>query len=253
MHFQYYFPNVRKLSMEQLQQAGLGYVFERETPAFTRTPFTPISVSNGPDGQHGVIVSLSDEHIGYYPKQQTWKKEVDTDYWVGMWNDAARRPTPESLARENQIAGRWLTLSDGHDWLLPMTRLWVAVDGELVYRRTLPTRLTRDEFGNWVPGEVKNQYRELSRLAGEFMDAVISGTVSDFTEFDNLVIEAFRTNYRVSAMEIALLELHEDHLRQKVAAILTDMENFNQLLQTLATTDNSGSATPEQRDELTAV
>lgn len=250
MHFQYYFPNRRSIKLNDLLEAGLGYVFEPETSARTKTPFTPISVTNGPDGQHGLIVSLSDEHIGYYKDKQTWKQEFGADYWVGMWTDSAKRPTPESLARENQIKGQWLRLADGHDWLLPMARHWVEFDGDVISQRTLPTRLTRNSEGEWVPGEVKERYRELWRLATECMQRDSENGPFEFNEIDNMVIECFRTNYRMSATEIDLLGIHEDHLRTKIPAILLDLDNFEVLWKKKLSTLDTGSSSDGQPEKM---
>lgn len=244
MHFQYYFPNRRSIKLEQLLEAGLGYVFEPETSARTKTPFTPISVTNGPDGQHGLIVSLSDEHIGYYKDKQTWKQEFGADYWVGMWTDPAKRPTPESLARENQIKGQWLRLADGHDWLLPMARHWVEFDGDVISQRTLPTRLTRNSDGEWVPGEVKERYRELWRLAEDYVEGCIAEGC--FREIDNLVIECLKTNYRISAIEIDLLGLHEDQLCEKAPMVLLDLNSFETLFKKKQATRDIGDSSSGQ-------
>ena len=251
MHFQYFFPDRRTIKLKQLLDAGLGYVFEPETSARTKTPFTPIPVTNGPGGKHGIIVSLSDEHIGYYKDKQVWKQEIDTEYWVGMWTDPAKRPTPESLARENQIKGQWLRLADGHDWLLPMARHWVEFDGDIIFRRTLPARLTRDDNGDWVPGEVKERYRELWRLATECWQKSTHGDGYEFREIDNLVIECFKTNYRMSAVEIDLLGIHEDHLRESAVAILLDLDSFDTLYKKKLSTLDTGhsSAGPQETTE----
>jgi hypothetical protein len=252
MHFQYFFPDRRSIKLEQLLEAGLGYVFDPETSAKTKTPFNPIQVNNGPGGKHGLIVSLSDEHIGYYKDKQVWKQEIDTEYWVGMWTDSAKRPTPESLARENQIKGQWLRLADGHDWLLPMARHWVEIDDELRFEHTLPTRLTRNAAGYWRSGEVTERYRELWRIATDLMSAYVTNSFVEFTEEDNAVVECFKTNYRVSAMEIDLLGIYEHHLRSTALQVLMDIENFDLLMKKKLTTLDTGDSfggQPEQTEE----
>ena len=74
-------------------------------------------MTNGPGGQHGLIVSPSSECCGYYQNSQIWKQEIDCDYWVGMRTD--KRPTPETLQRENIIDGATLRLDDGNVWMIP--------------------------------------------------------------------------------------------------------------------------------------
>lgn len=242
MFFQYFFPNRRKITLDQLLELGLGYVFEPETAAQCKTPFEPRPVSNGPGGQHGLVVSLSGDWLGFHQDLQEWKQELDTDYWVGMWTAADKRPTPETLARQNLITGQWLRLEDGHDWLIPMARHWVEFDDTIIYQRTLPTRLTRTEQGHWRSGDVKPRYRELWRLATEFLTALTEGTLADFTEQDNLVMECFRTNYRVSAIELDLLGIYDDHVRQRVPEILVDYDNFETLLKKKLTTPDTGDS-----------
>ena len=241
MYFNYFFPNRRAVKLPQLVELGLGYAFDPETSAAPKTPFEQRPVTNGPGGQHGLIVSLSDEYCGYYKDLQEWKQEIDTEYWVGMWRD--KPPTPDTLARENQIAGHWLRLEDGHDWLLPLARHWSEFDGEVKYERTLPARLTRTATGEWRSGDVKIRYRELWRLATELMAAIAEGTVGQFTEYDNLVIECFQCNYRVSAIELDLLGVYDDHVRQRVPGILLDLENFNLLLKKKLATLDTGIST----------
>ncbi len=255
MHFQYFFPNKRSIKLEQLLEAGLGYVFEPETSARTKTPFTPISVTNGPDGQHGLIVSLSDEHIGYYKDKQVWKQEFGADYWVGMWTDPAKRPTPESLARENQIKGQWLRLADGHDWLFPMATYWEHDNqGDITPVRTLPGRMIRNEFGRWTIGSVTERYRKLWNYACEFWGSYVSGAVDD-TDIDDAVVECFKTNYRVNAAEIELLEVYEPHLREQAMWVLLDLDNYSTLIKKKLTTLATGDlydGQPVQTEEPTA-
>lgn len=226
MHFNYFLPGRTRVSLEALLELGLGYVFEPETAATAKTVFTPRPVTNGPGGQHGLIVSLSDEYCGYYKDRQIWKQELDCDYWVGMWRD--KPPTPDTLARENLIAGAYLRLDDGHDWLLPAARHWEEFEDEIIYSRTIPARLTRDESGDWCAGEPKRRYRELWRLATELMAAIADR--EPFSQWDNVVIECFKCNYKISAIEIDMLGIHDDHVRNRVPRILLDLDNFDTLV-----------------------
>jgi hypothetical protein len=135
-------------------------------------------------------------------------------------------------------------LADGRNWLLPMARHWEDFEGQIKFVRTIPSRLTRDAAGNWFSGEVKERFRELWRLAAEYMQAYLEGTAASFREIDNLVIECFKCNYRLSAIELDLLGLHEDHLRVRVPEILLDTDSFDALLKKKLTTLDTGSSTP---------
>lgn len=255
MFFQYFFPNRRKITLDQLLELGLGYVFEPETAANPKSNLAPRAVTNGPGGQHGLIVSLSSEYCGYYPAlvaagKQVWKQELDCDYWVGMWTEQAKRPTPETLARENLIEGDSLRLDDGHVWTFPKARHWEEFEDQLRFVRMLPARLTRDETGTWFSGEVKERYRELWRLATELMQSLVDGTAGQFSEGDNLVIECFQCNYHVSAIELDLLGIYDDHVRVRVPRILLDMDNFDTLLKKKLTTPDTGNSTAGPAESL---
>lgn len=254
MHFQYFFPGRTKITRDELHELGLGYVFDVETTATNGPNLAPRQVSNGPGGQHGLIVSLSSDFCGYHKEQQVWQQEIDCDYWVGMFT-GDKRPTPETLQRDNLIEGGTLRLDDGHVWMFPAARHYEEFDGEIIPRRMLPTRLSRDPTGLWVPGEVKERYRELWRLATELLLALSEGEVY-FPEIDNLVIECFKCNYRVSAAELDLLGVHDDQVRVRVPRILLDLDNFDVLFKKKLTTLGIGNSTSGQPalvpDEATA-
>lgn len=256
MYFNYFLPGRQRTTLEELLGLGLGYVFDPEAAATPRTSFVPRVVTNGPGGQHGLIVSLSSDFCGYFPAAQTWKQEIDCDYWVGMWTATDKRPTPETLQRENLIEGGSLRLDDGHVWTFPKARHFEEFDGDIIARRVLPARLTRDATGQWLPGDVKARYRELWRLATELMQSIVEGLESQFSEIDNLVIECFRTNYRVSACELDLLGVHDDQVRVRVPRILLDMDNwetlFKKKLITLATGSSTAGPSESPLDEAPA-
>lgn len=242
MFFNYFFPDRNKITRDELVATGLGYVFDAETSARSDGGIAPRGVSNGPGGQHGLIVSLSSDFCGYYPTQQTWKQEIDCEYWVGMWTDPAKRPRPETLKRDNIIEGADLRLDDGHLWTFPKARHFEEFDGEIVYRRTLPAMLTRDEAGRWVPGKVKGRYRELWRLASQLMQAIADSDDEAFSEIDDLVLACFQCNYKIAATELDLLGIYDDHVRVRVPRILLDMDGFDILFKKKLTTLVTGSS-----------
>lgn len=240
MYFNYFLPGRTKVTIDELRELGLGYVFDPETAASPdANPKVPRAVVNGPGGQHGLIVSPSSEFCGYFKDQQVWKQEIDCDYWVGMWRD--KRPTPETLARENQIYGSALLLDDGHFWSFPMARHYDEFDGEIRVTRTIACALTRNEAGLWLPGEPKKRYRELWRLATEYQQA--RAAADTFSELDNLVVACFQANYRVSAIELDLLGIYDDDVRARVPRILMDDDSLELLFKKKLTTPGTGNST----------
>lgn len=239
MHFNYFLPGRRAVKLENLVELGLGYAFEPESAADPRATFTPRPVTNGPGGQHGIIVSASDEWVGYFQGKQAWKQEPGKEYWVGYWKDTP--PTPETLARANQIDGRMLRLEDGNAWLIPVARQYDEFDGVIMARQMLPTRLTRDELGNWVHGDIKQRYRLFWDLTNAFIQAIVDDQ-QQFHDYDDLVVEAFKCNYRVSAIELDMLGIYDATVRDRVIRIVTDLDGYRDLVKKKqALLDSGGS------------
>lgn len=233
MYFNYFLPGRNQVTLDELLGMGLRHAFEPETAATVATPFTPRGVVSGPGGQQGLMVSRGDDWVGYYPDRQTWRQELGQPYWVGMWHAADQRPRPETLERDNVIPGATLRLDDGYAWTIPRARHYEEFDGQIVTRRVLPARLTRDEAGQWVPGEVKERYRRLWTLTTEYLEAIIAAAEDEtgrvivrFSQVDDLVMEAMTCNYRVGPIELDLLGIYDDHMRDRVLRILTDLDGW---------------------------
>ena len=64
-----------------------------------------------------------------------------------------------------------------------------------------------------------------------------------FAEIDNLVIEAFRCNYQVSAIELDLLGIYDDTVRDRVLDIVTDLDSWMVLVKKKLTRRDTGSST----------
>jgi hypothetical protein len=239
MHFNYFLPDRRTANLNDLVQCGLGYVFQPESAATAAIAATVRPVYNGPGGQNGVIVSTSDQWIGYYQGQQEWRQEPGKSHWVGLWT--ADRPTPDSLARQNQVSGTTLLLDDGQSWLIPKARHFEEFDGEIGFGINLPTRLTRDELGNWVRGEIKQRYRRLWDLATELVGAV-AGDQTTFASIDELAVEAFTCNYRVSATELDLLGIYDVAVRDRVIRIVIDLDGWAEIVKKKRTRQDSGNS-----------
>lgn len=226
--FLYWIPNVTSISVEQLRAHGLGYAFDDFR--------TPRGVDSGPDGMKGVVVCNGDNRdggLGYWPGRQTWRKIPGKDAWCGCYTDD--KPRPDDLARKHQVTGRWLRLDDGHKWLVPMARRWLELDDQLLWDYNLPRRLSLNETGEWALGDVKPQYEQLWKLAmayeEAYQDAVANsdgdGTVRfRFDDIDKLGVGALQVNYRVSAVELDLLGVYDDAIRQQIIDVLMDNDTW---------------------------
>lgn len=248
MHFNYYLPTRDNVTLPELISLGLGYVFEPDSAASPEASFAPRQVVNGPDDQHGMIVSRSDTHCGYYKNDQVWKKHTSGAYWVGMWRDD--RPTPQSLARPNIISGKGLLLDDGNTWEIPRARQFDEINGDIVALNALPTNLTLDGLGNWTRGDVKKRYRKLWQLVVDYFAMVSDAAENEqeglrltFSYESNVAIEAFTCNYRVSAIELDLLGVYDTDVHRHVISIVTDHDGWEILCKKKQITHGIGNST----------
>lgn len=206
--FLYYLPGVTSYpTREQLVERGIGYAFDGEYAG---------GKPRGPDGAEGFLLADPKrvERIGYLKDQQRWVQCGDV--WVGAYTDAI--PTPDDLARDEQLGGHWVKLADGRTWLVPVARSYQEQDGELRWFHALPRTLKRSPDGHWVPGDVLPRYRSLWDLAVRF-DVALSAARNEADQddprlailrFDDLIesaIEAVQWNYRVGTAEAELLGL----------------------------------------------
>lgn len=234
--------------LDELRQLGLGYAFDADP--------TPRGCQSGPGGANGVIVcderSVPLEKLGYWPARQTWKKHPIRDYWVGMYQEA--RPTPDDLARPEQIPGEWLKLDDGNKWLAPKARRWEEFDEQLLWLCDLPKRLTLDDSGRWTLGEIKPRYERLWTLAMAYEAAMNEAIVNNgaqpdgtvrfqFDAIDDLAVGCLQTNYRVSVVELDMLGVYDLEARQRIIDVLLDSATWNDWVKKkLAAAAQSGSA-----------
>ena len=223
--FFYWIPGRTSISVAELVEMGLGYAIED-----TRTPR---GCDKGPDGHRGVCVchgANADGRLGYWPEKQTWRQVPSSDLWVGMYTDDP--PGPDSLARKDQIDGEWLKLDDGRQWLAPTARKRFEADGELFWSYNVPRRLTLDESGAWVPGDVKPRYQRLWQDALRCEASVIDG--SDVVDLDELAIRALQINYRISAVELDLLGIYDENARTAIVSALIDLKTWTEWLKKTA-------------------
>lgn len=148
----YYRPGAsQKPDLKTLEAWSLGHAFD-SAPAATKLQ------GSTPDGGSGLLMGdqkrLGDYAVGYYPAEQEWRQ--GPDWWVG-WYTAAQ-PGPDDLARAQQLPGYTLTMGDGNQWTLPLTR---NVDEAGNPQCALPAVLTMDASGNVGVGGPVAQYKHL--------------------------------------------------------------------------------------------
>lgn len=221
--FYYWIPIERNTNsaalMERMRKDGLAYAIDDRITSRTS--------DKGPDGNRGVTVCRGkdeDGQLGWWPERQRWKRIPDIDIWCGMFTDAP--PKPSELARSEQITGEWITLDDGNKWLAPTARRFVDVDGQLRWTYNLPQRLTLDDGGQWVVGDLKPKYQRLWDMATKYLEAEQDEDgIYRFTldELNDLAVSGLQVNYYVGAVELDLLGVFDEQSRQRIIAALLDL------------------------------
>jgi len=235
-----------------LEGVGLGYVFEdRERASFkARTVLGP-----GPDGNPGIIIvsvpvdgSRTEEDVGYYPDRQTWTEGRDGSFWLGIENDSP--PSSMDLLRRGAIPGHFVPLNDGGSWMIPLARVFPKGSSNL------PTVVLPGDDGS-ISYEVKAEYRSISdaaaRIASVFFvspdsieidenEKLAIETEIDDEEYTRVAMEALAMNYRVSPLEVRVLELLTVEGLRQIALALIDFPKLVELMEIAKKKpDSSGS------------
>lgn len=223
--------------MEELAEAGLQYAFEVPPAA------TPKMSGSGPGGQSGMLLAAQGVELEYRPDKQTWRRlpiadcrlsiangESSKSVWVGMWND--KRPGPEELARSSQLRGHEVRLADGQMWHVPAARRVVSGTGGPIAACALPHGRDVDDSGRWTQRRLLPAYEDLWQAATRFWDCFVGAAQSTAdtavapTLEDELLYawatRALATNYRVSAVELAMLGVLDDRNVIEVLKALID-------------------------------
>lgn len=216
MTFQYFIPTTAKtLSRSDVENVGLGYAIDHPIPR---------EVIDGPGHKKGL--ALAHGKGGYVDKDsQTWVPAPtlgadEPPYWVG-WKDV---PSPEDLARDEQLPGDWVTFEDGSKWMVPKLMLWADSPSDTVpaiWHHSLPCCIDIDDFGNPVMGDVQPKYKDLFDFGMRVMTKVSGGKESlgdaDLMKF---ATHCLGVNYRVSLLELS----------SKVMGCLTGKDALNVVL-----------------------
>lgn len=181
-----------------LKAMGLGHAFDL-TLASRR-------VDRGPGGAGGMLVCGADRQVAYAPEQQTWRQLPTTQVWFG-WDATAG---PDFYARDKQLPGELVELSDGHQWLIPTARDFSS--GGMVCVLPMAYELQADGK-TWASTTVLRRYQrywDLSLDMATNWAAPSSGKSSKhigFSDMFELLAEGISINYRLSRLEVGVLGL----------------------------------------------
>jgi len=217
-------------------------------------------IQNGPDKGDGLLIAGG----GYLQQtalvrmchdRQQWRQRPASNLWIGWYVD--HQPLPSDLVRKSVLDGKDVQLGDGKHWHVPIARVCHAMpSGQLIPFINLPRRMALDPAtGKWIDGEVMSPYEPLFRVAQQWWDFLMdSFRRTDAQEGDTIeltkseaadwCVTALQANYRVSAVEVWLLDLLNDLTRAEILNAVVDLETWWQR------TSPSDSEEPEKKTEM---
>ncbi len=236
MSFFYFLPNAKFNDIPaSLSKWGLAYLFDDGDK-----PTVHGRECIGPEGQRGMVIGSAacweaeqvKMPVGDAAGKLTWKKFpkpfAQEQAWIGF--DKNSMPTPTSLRRSSQVSGEAITLADGHEWLVPIARRVTGTN--------LPVAYSLDEeTGDWIADQVVPKYRKIWDHANAYLEAMTEAWINAQAENSQevrwtipdgnaLVVDALRVNYRVSAMEVAVLGIMTSEVHQQIADVLIDANGW---------------------------
>lgn len=191
--------------------------------AFESDPASNAITGQGIDGEHGTIFCVDAMKGRYHKGSQSWRNIPKMSCKIGWYTED--KPTPKSLARRKQIEGHWVELGDGNKWLCPMARRYVKEGAELRWTIALPQVFALNDAGDWVMGSVREQFAELEQIASTYWDHRYGenrGQVMTDEQFIKSAIAVLSHNYRVSEIEVSVLELFDETTVKPILDALID-------------------------------
>lgn len=182
----------------------------------------------GPSGQAGMLFAddgVKSQHLGYYPNKQSWRRIPGEDTWLGWYPE--NPPKEASLRKSEMLNGYQIELGNGESWTIPVARTWNEKGN---YITVLPCVVDVDENGRVIKSDkVVSAYQDLWKTASDIFDGIKSALESDGEADLKLDYEScfkvISTNYRVSNIEIAALELINTKNTWLVAHAVVDLLN----------------------------
>jgi hypothetical protein len=146
---------------------------------------------------------------------------------VGYWKNA--KPTPETLARADQLTGGRVVLADGGEWLVPRLRIFSTGEG---FVSCLPCFPGLSEAGEWIQGKHSEAHEKLNAICDRLIEGMIFTTIEgeeipELTVAEGLdaATAILQANYFISKVElVAMQALDSEHFLGRVLKYATDQE-----------------------------
>lgn len=230
MSFLYYVPSQSVKAPEELSYA------------FEKPPITSQVIANGPDGGAGTLFGGGVYHQEIHRLRidrsaQSWQPYPGSKFWIGWYCN--QLPGPADLVRSSTIQGVHVRLGDEREWEIPVARACYQLpNGNLAAICSLPTVMQLNENREWVSGSVVRKYSELYQIAEKWWDFVMKALQEKPEDEDEAHIDVtpekaaswcvtvLQTNYRVTDVEVSILELLNDMTRGEILHTLVDLYTF---------------------------
>lgn len=175
------------------------------------------SISGGPDGGAGLIVTPPDAqgpHYGeYHHNSQTWVKYPG--FWLGWYT--TNPPSAADVALPNPIGGHAVALEKGWIVTVPTARRFPS-------GTALPQAMVLGADGQTLEAKPLARFAALTGGAQRIFD-VLTGegdAVLPYQDLWQTVTAALALNYRISGAELSALELVTDQNLEAMAEALVD-------------------------------
>lgn len=222
--FLYFLPISRaQLKWCWLRDIGLDYAFPNDA-------YRVSEVLRGPGGKGGII--LADSHYGeakhkYDPPSQEWKQvspaDVSPKEEIYVGRTLGDTYAPEQFERDSGMPSHLVRLADGNQWRIPCAQRWQS---EVSLVDTAPRNIAMDDNGNWVTGETIQQYKSFYARAKAWWDAFVGGKQLGDGDVFELVLDAIKINYRLGGREVAMLQLLDQNVIEKILLAVVDWGTF---------------------------
>lgn len=251
MNFVYFIPDAVSddTARARIKEIGLDKSIDMDFACTFGTEHTPTGllgafVAPGKPGTRG--------QVGYFKDTQTWTECDGGKFWIGYQPD--KPPTPDELARPEQVDGYYARLEDGNDWVVPVARQFAG-------GTKLLESLCLSPDGQAVTA-ILPRFVAISKLAERIFDIVVeNNSVADTDQTDligwasqALAVNYFVDKWAMSALNILTTRNVQDILMRLIdgpmwTAVLEDMEAEKK--NTSGASSNTTSGDPGSLDPTT--
>ena len=229
-HYHIYFAGKQGSNDQHLQDAGLG-ILSRDGGTWW------YDIEFGPDGTKGVACTWATKDNPEPDcdlRNKRWSQYGETGIYVG-WNPDDP-PFPDELRwRNRQVAGHWVTLGDGNEWMIPVPSslphyLSVDADGELS-REVKAEHQSYLERAMELSSDIYDIFglKDLMQdLPPEHRDKIPEDTphLLKITDGLKLVMQGLQFNYRIAFPVSDALHLFDSHSAVEAFCAAIDLNHI---------------------------